>query len=111
VPTAASQFHHLSWLEIIRVHLVEISGELASSRLSGQGGSFLPQTVAGASWFASDDEVVLGAIMPSEDGSWRYALFVRTAAGEYQRLKVNDGYETESQARAGLFNQSDLRQT
>jgi hypothetical protein len=94
----------------MRVQLFEIPSELASSRLAGQGGSFIPQTVAGATWFGSDDEAVLGAVMPSEDGSWRYTLMVRTEKGEYQRLKVNEGYETEAQARAGLFNQSDRRQ-
>jgi hypothetical protein len=91
------------------MQLFEIPSELASSRLAGQGGSFIPQTVTGATWYGSEDEVVLGAVMPSEDGSWRYTLLVRTATGEYQRLKVNEGYETQAQARAGLFNQSDLR--
>jgi hypothetical protein len=91
------------------VQLYEIPDELASARLAGQGGSFIPQTVADAKWYGSEDEVVLGAVMPAADGTWRYALFVRTANGDYQRLNVNEGYETSDQARAGLFNQSDRR--
>jgi hypothetical protein len=44
--------------------------------------------------------------MPSQDSSWRYAaLLVRTTQCEYQRLNVNDGYDTEAQARAGQIYQ------
>ena len=89
--------------------LREVSSELAGERLASQGGAFLPDTVEGASWYASDDQVVLGAVMPSDDGTWRYALFVRDSAGGYQRMNVSDGYETREQARSGLFNQSDRR--
>jgi hypothetical protein len=91
------------------VEMQRISFKVAGTLLAAKSGDLVPLLDDEAQWFASPDEVVLGAVLKTAGGKWRYALLVRDPRGQYQKFSVDDGYATATQARSALFNQSQHR--